>query len=87
MPGINFDLIFKTLILGGNEIVLKVDMELIRLKVKDNEKKIFKYFPNLLGFFSHFSEKVLIEISSNPGSFFSRSKIGFYMGFLNIARP
>ena len=81
MPGINFDLIFKTLILGGNEIVLKVDMKLIRLKVKDNEKKIFKYFPKLLGFFSHFSEKVLIEISSNPGSFFSRTKIGFYMDF------
>ena len=55
--------------------------KLIILKLKNVEKKLFENVPELSDFFSHFSEILLIEISSNPGTFFATVKIEFYMDF------
>ena len=55
--------------------------KLIILKTKNCEKKLFENVPELSEKNSHFSEILLTEISSNPGTFFATVKIEFYMNF------
>ena len=55
--------------------------KLIILKTKNCEKKNFLKMFRSFQIFSHFSEILLTEISSNPGTFFATIKIEFYMNF------
>ena len=66
--------------------VLKTHGPLIIFEIRKSLKKIFWQFKKIVRFFHQFSEILWIEISSNPGSFSHRIKIGFYMDFWSFGR-